>query len=51
MWIDIFKQNKENILRAIENFEKELNAFKKNLIEDKYKEIKDDLIKISKFEL
>lgn len=51
MWIDIFKQNKENILRAIENFEKELTAFKKNLIEDKYKEIKDDLIKISKFEL
>ncbi len=51
MWIDIFKQNKENILRAIENFEKELTAFKKNLIEDKYNEIKDDLIKISKFEL
>jgi len=51
MWIDIFKQNKENILRTIENFEKELNAFKENLIEDKYNEIKDDLIKISKFEL
>jgi len=51
MWIDIFKQNKENILDAIENFEKELNAFKKNLIEDKYNEIKDDLSKISKFEL
>lgn len=51
MWIDIFKQNKENILDSIENFEKELNAFKKNLIEDKYNEIKDDMIKISKFEL
>lgn len=50
MWIDIFKQNKENILTAIENFEKELNTFKKNLIEDKYSEIKDDLIKISTFE-
>lgn len=50
MWIDIFKQNKNNILTAIENFEKELNAFKKNLIEDKYSEIKDDLIKISNFE-
>ncbi|MDY6894300.1 MAG: prephenate dehydrogenase/arogenate dehydrogenase family protein [Thermotogota bacterium] len=51
MWIDIFKQNKKNILDAVENFEKELNVFKKNLTEDKYKEIKDDLIKISKFEL
>jgi len=50
MWIDIFKQNKENILCSIENFEKELNEFKKNLIEDKYNEIKDDLIKISTFE-
>ncbi|POZ88420.1 MULTISPECIES: prephenate dehydrogenase/arogenate dehydrogenase family protein [Petrotoga] len=49
MWIDIFKQNKNNILTAIENFEKELKVFKKNLIEDKYNEIKDDLIKISNF--
>jgi prephenate dehydrogenase len=34
MWIDIFRQNRENLLEAIESFKKELNYCQK-LIEDK----------------
>lgn len=39
MWEDIFRQNKTNLLEAIELFEKELNLLKKNIEDDKWSEV------------
>jgi prephenate dehydrogenase len=39
MWEDIFRQNKENVLDAIELFEKELHNLKKNIKDENWKEV------------
>ena len=39
MWEDIFTQNKENLLEAIELFEHELSQFKQNIINDDFEEV------------
>ena len=39
MWEDIFRQNKENLLEAIELFEDELSALKKNIQDENWEEV------------
>ena len=39
MWEDIFRQNKTNLLEAIELFEKELSVLKKNIEDDNWNEV------------
>lgn len=39
MWEDIFRQNKTNILEAIELFEKELTSLKQNIIDDEWEKV------------
>ena len=39
MWEDIFKQNKENLLEAIELFENELSIFKKDIEDENWKNL------------
>ena len=36
MWEDIFKQNKENLLEAIELFQNELDELKSDIVDDKW---------------
>jgi len=36
MWEDIFKQNKENLLEAIELFETELSSLKKDIVDENW---------------
>jgi len=43
MWEDIFKQNKSNLLEAIDLFEKELANIKKNIQNDEWKEVHKDI--------
>ncbi|WP_158245362.1 prephenate dehydrogenase/arogenate dehydrogenase family protein [Petrotoga sp. 9PWA.NaAc.5.4] len=49
IWIDIFKQNKENILNSVEIFESQIQNFKNNLNENKYKEIVEELKQVREF--
>ena len=39
MWEDIFKQNRSNLLEAIELFEEELSALKKNIKDENWEEV------------
>lgn len=39
MWEDIFRQNKENLLEAIELFEDELKVLKKNIQDDEWEKV------------
>jgi len=39
MWEDIFKQNSSNLLEAIELFEEELSALKKNIKDENWEEV------------
>jgi prephenate dehydrogenase len=39
MWEDIFRQNKTNLLEAIELFEDELNVLKKNIQDDEWEKV------------
>ena len=39
MWEDIFRQNKDNLLEAIELFEDELSKLKKNIINDEWNSV------------
>jgi prephenate dehydrogenase len=39
MWVDVFKQNRENLLHSIELFENELNKCKKIVEEQKWEEL------------
>ena len=39
MWEDIFKQNKTNLLEAIELFEKELSKLKQDIINDEWSSV------------
>ncbi|MEN8303902.1 MAG: prephenate dehydrogenase [Campylobacterota bacterium] len=43
MWEDIFKQNKSNLLEAIDLFEKELSNIKKNIQNDEWSEVHKDI--------
>ncbi len=43
MWEDIFKQNKTNLLEAIELFQDELNSLKKDITEDKWENVSDTM--------
>ena len=43
MWGDIFKQNKSNIIEAIELFEKELTHLKQSIIDDEWEKVYKDL--------
>ena len=48
MWIDIFKQNKENLLEAIESFSKELEMCKENIKNNNWSEVKEWILKANK---
>ena len=39
MWEDIFRQNKDNILEAIELFEKELTQLKHNIQDENWEQV------------
>jgi len=39
MWTDVFRQNKKNLLEAIELYEEQLSLFKSMIKEDKYDEV------------
>jgi prephenate dehydrogenase len=41
MWSDIFKQNSENLLEALDSFEKELLEVKKMIKDKKFEELKE----------
>ena len=43
MWEDVFTQNKENVLEAIELFEKELQNFKKHIKDENWQELHKDM--------
>jgi len=43
MWEDIFKQNKSNLIEAIELFEKELASIKKNIQNDEWQKVHKDI--------
>lgn len=43
MWEDIFKQNKENLIEAIELFEDELSALKNDIINDSWDNVSDTM--------
>ncbi|WP_345992366.1 prephenate dehydrogenase [Sulfurimonas sp. HSL-1716] len=43
MWEDVFKQNRENVLEAIELFEKELRIFKNHIKDQNWKELHKDM--------
>lgn len=43
MWEDVFKQNKDNVLEAIELFEKELQNFKKHIKDENWNELHKDM--------
>ncbi len=43
MWEDIFKQNKTNLLEAIELFEKELASIKENIKNDEWQKVHKDI--------
>lgn len=43
MWEDIFKQNKENLLDAIEVFQKELEQFRKEIKNDDWQKVSDKM--------
>jgi len=43
MWEDVFKQNKENLLEAIELFEKELSAMKEDIKNDNWERVHQEM--------
>jgi prephenate dehydrogenase len=43
MWEDIFRQNKSNIIEAIELFEKELTNLKESIINDEWDKVRKEL--------
>ena len=48
MWEDIFRQNKENLLEAIELFQKELNTMKKNIQNDEWEKVHKEMADANK---
>lgn len=45
MWEDIFKQNKDNLLEAIELFEEELKHLKQNIVDEDWNQVSDTMNK------
>ncbi len=43
MWEDIFRQNKDNLLEAIELFEEELSKLKKDIINEEWENVSDTM--------
>jgi len=43
MWEDIFKQNKGNLVEAIELFEKELSILKQDIVDEKWENVSDTM--------
>lgn len=43
MWEDIFKQNKENLLEAIELFQNELDELKNDIVKDKWENVSETM--------
>ncbi|WP_345977087.1 prephenate dehydrogenase [Sulfurimonas sp. HSL3-7] len=50
MWEDIFKQNKANLLDAIETFQNELEEFKKEIKNDAWQEVREKMLKGNKLD-
>ena len=50
MWEDIFKQNKTNLLDAIETFQNELTEFKKEIKNDAWQEVRKKMLKGNKLD-
>ncbi len=50
MWEDIFKQNKANLLDAIETFQKELEHFKKEIKNDEWQEVRKKMLNGNKLD-
>ncbi len=48
MWEDIFRQNKENLLEAIELFQEELTMMKKNIQNDKWEQVHKEMADANK---
>jgi len=48
MWEDIFRQNKENLLEAIELFEKELHEMKENIKNDAWEKVHQEMEEANK---
>ncbi len=48
MWIDVFKQNKENLLEAVESMSNELDNFKKMVQENKWDDLKEWILSANK---
>ena len=50
MWEDIFRQNKDNVLNSLDSFNKEIEEFKKALIDNNWEEIKEKMRKCKELE-
>jgi len=48
MWLDVFKQNKENLLDAINCFSSELDKVKKDIEEDNWESVKEWILSANK---
>lgn len=48
MWEDIFRQNRENVLQAVEFFEEELAILKKGLLEQDYTTLRNEMKEANK---
>ena len=48
MWIDVFKQNKKNLLEAVESMSSELDNFKKMVQENKWDDLKEWILSANK---
>jgi prephenate dehydrogenase len=44
MWEEIFRDNKTNVLEALENFNNELNLFKKNIEDDNWEDLNKQMV-------
>jgi prephenate dehydrogenase len=50
MWEDIFKQNRENLLDAIDVFQRELDTFKKEIKNSEWQEVRNKMLNANKLE-
>jgi len=48
MWLDIFKQNKQNLLEAIESFNNELNKLKNDIQNDNWEDAREWILSANK---
>jgi prephenate dehydrogenase len=50
MWEDIFKQNRENLLDAIDVFQRELDTFKKEIKNSEWQEVRNKMLNANQLE-